>query len=372
MKVTLNPSPKTFIQFWLVPVVLLLIGLAVYSARTALIIIGSAFFLALALNKPVSRLARHVPGRSRVLSTAMAYTVVVALIGAFIFLAVPPIIQQTAKFAQTLPALVDDARDKSRGFNNIIEEYQLQPQVDQALDSVKDSTGTWASSVGKNVVSGIGSLVSFTTALILVLVLSFLMLVEGPTWMKRIWGLYEDHERMEYHREVTQRMHSVVSNYVSGQLIVSALSAVSAGLVVFILSFIFDVPNNLAIPTAAITFILSLIPMFGSTIGGVLVALLLVFNDPAAAITYFIFFVVYQQIENNYISPTIQSKQLQLSALAVLIAVTIGLYLFGVAGGIISIPIAGSIKVLVDAYLEQAQKKRQKSKSPLRKIAKKV
>ncbi len=110
--------------------------------------------------------------------------------------------------------------------------------------------------------------------------------------------------------------------------------------------------------------------MFGATIAGVLVSLLLAFNDATAAIIFAIFFVLYQQIENNFISPTIQSKRVELSALTILASVTIGLYMFGLAGGIISIPIAGCLKVLLEAYLERAKKNRAHSRNPLAKLAK--
>lgn len=372
MKVSIDASTKTFVRFWLVPLGLLIAGMAIYSARTALIILGTALFLALALNGPVSRLARHLPGRSRAIGTAISYVVVVAFLGAFLFLAVPPIVQQTAKFVQTVPSLVESARDEWDGLNNLINEYNLQPQVDRAAESIQENSSRWASSVGANIVSGIGSLFSVITAAILVLVLSFFMLIEGPTMMRKLWSLYDDQERMEYHRSIVQRMHAVVSGYVTGQLTVSGLGAFAAGLVVFILSIFFNIPSNLAVPAAAITFILSLIPMFGATIGGVLIAAMLAFNDVGAAIAYVIFFVVYQQIENNYISPTIQSKRLELSALTILASVTIGLYLFGIAGGIISIPIAGCVKVLFDTWQERAHAARQKSKQPMAKLAKKL
>jgi predicted PurR-regulated permease PerM len=133
-----------------------------------------------------------------------------------------------------------------------------------------------------------------------------------------------------------------------------------------------NVPANLALPTIAIAFILSLIPMFGATIAGILVSLLLLFNDVTGGIAFAIYFVIYQQIENNFISPTIQSKKVELSALVVLASVTIGLYVFGLAGGIISIPIAGCIKVLIDEYLEHAKKKRVQSEKPLAKLVKKL
>ena len=372
MKVNIDASTRTFIRFWLVPLGIFLAGLAIYSARTALIILGTAFFLALALNAPVSRLARYFPGNSRAASTAVAYIMVVALLGAFIFLAVPPIIQQTAKFIQTVPSLVTTAQEQWHGLDRLITEYHLQPQVDQLTDSIKNSTSTWASSAGSSVVSGIGSFFSILTGTILVLVLSFLMLIEGPAWMRRIWGLYTDQKKMAFHKNVVHRMNAVVSGYVTGQLTVSGLGALAAGTMVFILSFFFNIPSNLAIPTAAITFVLSLIPMFGATIGGLLIASLLAFNDIGAAIVYVVFFVVYQQIENNYISPTIQSRRLELSALAILASVAIGLYLFGIAGGIISIPIAGCIKVLIQTYLERNRTVADDPEHPVVKLVKKA
>lgn len=361
MKVSIDAPTRTFVRFWLVPVGLLLAGMAVYSARTALIILGTALFLALALNAPVTRLAKVLPGNSRGLSTAIAYVVVVVMLSAFIFLAVPPIIEQTAKFIQTFPQLFESAREQRQTLDQFIEQYNLQGQIDQITVSIQQSASGWASNVGTNVVSGIGSLLGFITATILVLVLSFLMLIEGPGLMQKIWGLYTDRGRRDTHRGIVHRMNAVVSGYVTGQLTVSGLGGLAAGLVVFTLSMFFDVPSNLAIPAAAITFIFSLIPMFGATIGGILITSLLAFNDVGAALVYVVFFVIYQQCENNYISPAIQSKRLELSALTILASVTIGLYLFGVVGGIVSIPIAGCLKVLLDTYLDKAKLERQKA-----------
>lgn len=373
MKVQVEIETYTFIRFWLVLLGFVVAAFAIYSARTALIIIGSAFFLALALNGPVSRLSRHLPGNSRVFSTAISFIVVVAFLGTFLFLAAPPIVQQTAKFAQTVPGLVQTAQTQWDGLNVFITQYNLQPQVDKALEAMNDNASKFASSVGSNVILGIGSLLSVLTGLLLVLVLSFLMLIEGPNWMKRLWGLYQDKERMEYHRTIVQRMVGVVSGYVTGQLTVSAIGAFFAGLTVFILSMIFpNVPSNLAIPTAAITFVLSLIPMFGATIGGVIVGILLAFNSVAAAIIYLVYFVVYQQIENNYISPTVQSKRNDLSPLEILGSVTIGLYLFGIAGGIISIPVAGCVKILFETYMEKRKAADKKEDSLPKKAAKKL
>jgi predicted PurR-regulated permease PerM len=360
MNTRIDIDTKTFVRFWLVVIGFGLLILALNKAITAFIILGTSFFLALALNAPVSKLARLLPGKSRVGATALAYVAVIVLLGLIVTLVIPPIVQQTARFIQTAPAVIEGATSQYKGLRTIIETYNLQPQVDQALKSIQESSAAWAGNVGQGVVAGVGSFFSFVAALILVLVLTFLMLVEGPMWMKRIWAVYTDRERMQHHKHVTHRMYNVVTGYVTGQLTVSAIGATFAGLAVFVLSLVFpDLPGSLAFPTAAITFMLSLIPMFGATIGGVIITALIAFNSIPAAIAYLVYFVVYQQVENNFISPTIQAKKIELSALAVLASVTIGLYMFGVVGGIIAIPIAGSIRVLIDEYLKSAKRKRE-------------
>ena len=319
MKVRIDIDTRTFVRFWLVVIGFALALLAIYSARTALIIIGVALFLALALNAPVSKIASYLPGRSRVGATAIAFVIVVALLSAVVTLVIPPIIEQSAKFAQTIPSIVDDAGTRWQGLNSFIDSHGLRPQVDSALTSIKDNASGWAANAGGTLLTSVGSLASTLTATLLALVLSFLMLVEGPMWLRRLWGVYNDQDRMEYHKKLLHRMYSVVTGYVTGQLTVSAIGAAAAGLAVFILSFVFkEVPANLAMPTAAITFVLSLIPMFGATIGGVIVTALLAFNNLSAAIIYVIFFVLYQQIENNLISPHIQARKIDLSALEVM------------------------------------------------------
>lgn len=359
MKTHIEIDTKTFVRFWLVVIGFAAAAFALYSAQMALVILGTSLFLALALNVPVSRISRRLPGKSRVGATAIAYLAVIAVLGAIVFLVIPPIVQQTAKFVQTLPAVVDSATTQWHGLSGFIEQYNLQPQVDQALDSIKDSTASWASNVGQSVISGVGSFFAFLTALILVLVLTFLMLIEGPTWMKRIWGLYQNKGRMERHKRIVTRMRDIVSAYVTGQLTVAAIAAVIGGLVVFVLSLFFqEIPSSLAFPTAAITFVLSLIPMFGAIISGVIITALLAFNNLPAGIIYAVYFVIYQQIESNFISPHIQARRIELSALAILASVTVGIYLFGIAGGIIAIPIAGCLRILLEEHLDHARKQR--------------
>jgi predicted PurR-regulated permease PerM len=360
MKTKIEVDTRTFVRFWLVVIGFGVAGFLLYGARSALLILGIALFLALAINPLVGRLARIIPGKTgqnRVLSTALAYVAVVVLIGAFVLLAVPPIVQQTARLVEKIPSLVNGATTQYSGVSQLIHHYNLQPQVDSALNSLKDTATSIATGLGKNLVNSLSSVFAFIGAGILVLVLTFFMLVEGPTWMANLWQLYTDKEKMRYHKKVAKKMYNVVTSYVNGQLIVSALDGFFAGLAVFILSLIFNIPANFAIPAAAIMFVFSLIPMFGALLGALLVALIIAFNAWPAALIYMIYVIIYQQVESSYISPKIQSRKIDLSPLAILSSVTIGIYLFGIAGGIISIPIAGIVKILVEEYLNYRKEK---------------
>jgi predicted PurR-regulated permease PerM len=373
MKVKIEIDTITFVRFWLVVIGFAAAILAVYSARTALVILAIAVFLALALNGPVSYITNRLPGRSRVGATALAYIFVVLFLGTFLFLVVPPITQQTAKFIQTLPTIADNVTTQWQGLSTVIDKYHLQPQVDSALENIKQTSSSWAGNIGNNAISSIGSVLFIASSALLILVLSFLMLVEGPMWLDRLWHLYTDEEKMKHHRSLAHKMYNVVTGYVVGQLTVSAIGATFAGIAVFIITFFFtEAPHNLALPAVAIAFTLSLIPLFGAMISGTIISLLLGFNDISAGVVFAVFFIIYQQIENNFIAPTIQASKVELSALAVLVSIVIGIYVFGIAGGIISIPIAGSIKVLLDDYLKHTRKERIKSEPPITKLIKKL
>ena len=373
MKVRIEIDTKTFVRFWLVVMGFGLAGLAIYSAKDALILLGISLFLALALNRPVAAIAKKLPGKSRLGGTALAYTTLVLLLGCVAWFVVPPIVQQSAKFVESVPSLIDQTGSQWHGFNELIDKNGLRPQVDATLNNLRHQASSWATSAGTSLISSVGSLAAFLGSLFLVLVLSFLMLLEGPMWMKRLWGLYNDQEKMERHKKLVGRMYNVVTGYVSGQLTVSGIDAILSGFVVFVLSLAFPaIDSNLAMLTVMVTFVLTLIPMFGATLAGLLIALLLFFNNVTAGVIYAIYFIVYQQIENNFIAPSIQSKKLELSALMVLSSVTIGLYVGGLLGSLIAIPTAGVVRVLLENYLEQARLNRIESEKPLNKLMKKL
>ena len=363
MTVKIDIDTRTFVRFWLVLLGFGVAGLVIYSARTALILVLVSFFLALALNSPVHYLAKFMPGKSRLAGTAAAFVAVVVVLIGVVFLVVPPMVQQSIQFTENVPNLIEQNRDQLDSIGLLIEEYHLESQINNALESAQDKAGEWASSLGENIIGGVGSLASAIISTVVVLVMSFLMLLEGPQWMRRLWSTYIDETKRKHHQKLAKRMYAVVTGFVNGQIAVAGIAGAAAGLVVFILSlFIQELPGNLALPVAAIAGILSLVPMFGATIAGILITIMLALNSFPAAIAFLVYFVVYQQVENNFVSPVIQAKTIQLSALVVLVAVTIGTFTLGLIGGLISIPIAGWIKVLLEDYLETRKQNAAKPK----------
>lgn len=370
MKVDIDT--QVFIRFVLVCLGFGLALLAIYKTSSALVLLAVSLFLALALNPPVSQLAKRLPGNSRVGATAIAYLAVIAFLGGFLVLIVPPVIEQSARFADTVPGLIDKASQQRTVFDDFINRYGLEQTVDDAIAGAKDNATSLAANLGNTLVGGVGSLLGGVANLLLVLVLAFLMLIEGPYILKRIWGLYEDQVKLVRHRSLVKRMYRVVTGFVNGQLAVAAVAAVCTLVVLLTLSATLGLPANLAVPLSVVIFITGMIPMIGATIGAVLVGLVLLLNSPTAAIIFVVYFVVYQQIENNVISPTIQSKSVELSALAILSAILIGITLGGLLGGVVAIPIAGCIRVLMLDQLEVARTKRQQNEHPVKKLVKRT
>lgn len=373
MKVKVDIETKVFIRFVLVVLCFGLALLAIYKTRSALVLIGLSIFLALALNPPVSKITKRLPGNSRIGATAIAYLAVLAVLGGFLVLVVPPVVEQSAKFADTVPDLIDEANSKRYIFDDFIQRYGLEETVNDAVASAKAQASSVAANLGNILVGGVGTLLNGLANLLFVLVLTFLMLIEGPVWMRRAWGLYEDTDQLERHRSLVQRMYRVVTGFVNGQLAVAAIAAVCTLVVLLTLSATVGLPANLAVPLSVVIFFSGMIPMIGATIGAILVSLVLLFNNPAAALIFLIYFVVYQQIENNFISPTIQSKSVELSALMILVAILVGVSLGGLLGGVVAIPVAGCLRVLLLDQLENARKRRlQGEVNPVKRLLKKT
>ena len=352
MSQKIQVDTKTFVRFWLVILGLGMVGMFIWTAQMGLFIVGASIFLAIAISPLVKRLANILPTKKegRKLPTTLAYIAVVAVLLAIFAVIVPAVVNETVSFVGHLPETIEQVTKELGGLNQFGEKFGIANMQEQVLAAISNFSEQFVKDFGVNVLNSVGAIGNFLAATILILVLTFLMLMEGPNLLAGFWRSFGENKNAKKTKIAVSRMSDVVAKYVSGALTVALINGAATTIVVFLLSLIFGVSSGLALPFGLITGVMSLIPMFGSFIGGALVALLLAFSNLGAGIAFLIYYLIYLQIEANFISPKIQSKGLNMPALIVLCAVTIGVYMFGLVGAIVAIPIVGCARVLIEEF----------------------
>ncbi len=350
---------KTFVKFWLVPLGIVAVLFILYKALTGLIIIGVSVFLALALRPLVNKVdnffTKHFgkDKKHQNLSAVLAYLIVILIVGAILAIVGPVVVNETARFIQHFPETFENTFGGWEGINNFgkaIGVQDLHAEIENALTGLSNNL---LGILGNNLVSSVSGVADVVMKSVLVLVITLLLLLEGPGMVQAFWAGVEDAENkkiISVARRTVSKMANVVSTYVSRQVIVAMLDGLASGLIVFCLSLFLNISTSLAIPMGMITMLFYLIPMFGQFIGGTLVTIILLISNPIAALIFAIIYIIYAQVENNIIAPKIQGDALNLQPVVILCAITIGMYMFGLLGAIIAIPIAGCIRVLVEEY----------------------
>ncbi len=376
MKVKIEIDTKTLIRFWLVIFGFIILAGAIWIAKDVLIMIIIAAFLALALNSPVAKIAKILPGSSknRVGATAVAYLIIVLIFGALFSVLTPIITDQVKHFSKDLPQIVQNYTGEQSGIRRFITENHLEGMISQAVDSVTRSINSSVSKIGDVFFGSIASIVGWIISLFMVLAMAFLMLVEGPDLIDKIFKVfYTDKILEKNHRRILSRMYGTVSGYVSSIVTICSISATCGSIATAILALIFGFPISLIAPIAVLLFIFGMIPMVGTTIAGVLSALIIGLNLPTAGLIFLAYFLIYQQVENNVISPMVQARNNQLSALIIFIALTVGVYAFGLLGALLAIPLAACAKILVQEQLKSRKRRsREENSERLVELLKKI
>ncbi len=353
--VHVDVDTKTFIRFWLVIFAFVAAAFFIYSAATALVIIGIALFLAIAINPLVKKIdSIDERKKRRPLSVIVAVSLVVVSIVAVIATIGPVVVNETSHFISNAPEQLEKNQELLDGIDSFGQTFGITNLHEQILNGVKDfSKNIFGNgNLGGFVINSVGTLAGLFTSTVLVVVLTILFLLQGQPLLDRLWALIgvRNKKAGEISAHIANRMAKVISKYVSGQLTVALLDGIVVAIVTAIIAAIFNLSVGLALPLGLIAMIFMMIPMFGPIIGCVIISALLLFSNGLAGLSFAVFYILYQQIESNVISPKIQGKGMNLPPLVILISITIGMYMFGLLGAIIAIPIAGCIKVLVEEY----------------------
>ena len=312
----------------------------VQAAQGVLIWIFVAIFLALALNPAVEGLQRRGVAR-RGLAVTIVFVGAILAIAALGATIIPIIVAQVNDFVDAVPGYVEDLTSGRGRLGFLEREYQITGRVREAIAEGGASrllgiSGT-ALAITKSVVTAV-------IATVTIAFLTLFMLLEGPTWVERFYSLLPVEKQPRW-RRVGYDIYRTIGGYVTGNLAISLI----AGVVSTAVFLAVGVPYAVAL--GLLVAILDLIPLAGATIAAIVVTTVAFLDSTTSGIIILIFFVLYQQLENHVLQPVVYGRTVQLSPLAVLIAVLIGAKLAGVVGALAAIPVAGAVQVLLVDWL---------------------
>ena len=161
------------------------------------------------------------------------------------------------------------------------------------------------------------------------------MLLEGPRTIQGALGLLPDRRGSATSASGTRSTRRS-AGYVTGNLLISLIAGIASTVVLF------GVGSDYAIALGLLVAILDLIPLAGATLAAIIVStVVLIETNWVRGLIVIGFFLAYQQFENHVLQPLVYGRTVQLSPLAVLLAVLIGAQLAGVLGALMAIPVAG-------------------------------
>ena len=309
-------------------------------ARHVIVWFLIALFLALAINPLVEWLQRRGV-RSRGLASGSAFLMVLltlVLIGA---LFIPTLVRNVNNFVDAVPGYVDDVT-KGKGRLGFLEtKYHV---VEKVREQVEKGGARRLLGLSGTAVAITKGVINIVIGIVTVTFLTFFMLLEGPQWIERLFGLLPPESQPRW-RKVGHDIYRTVGGYVTGNLVISLIAGTLTTLVLLLLGVPYAVALGLLVA------ILDLIPLAGATIAAIIIAIVAFLHTVVAGIVAVVFFIVYQQVENHLLQPLVYGRTVQLSPLAVLIAVLIGAEIAGILGALAAIPVAGAIQVILVDYL---------------------
>jgi predicted PurR-regulated permease PerM len=310
---------------------------ALESVSQIFVLILVSLFLATGLNPAVEALRKR--NLSRGSAVAVIFSSVILFVVFFAFVVVPPVVSQGTNLIQNAPQLLDNLM-KNSTINSLNDQFGIIDTLQSRLNSVT-SDGTLLIStfggvigVGQSILSGF-----FTALTILVLTLYFITSLPQATSL----GLsLVPASRRDRVGKLTNAVIERVGIFVGSQILIAAM----AGVFIVLLSTVLSLPSPIAI--GMIVFVVALIPLIGHFIGAGVVTLIALTQSPLIGLVAFVTYVLYVQIENYVVTPRIMKRTLSVPGAVTIISALIGSSLLGLVGGLLAVPVAASIILILD------------------------
>ncbi|GAA1430728.1 AI-2E family transporter [Microlunatus lacustris] len=299
---------------------------AVVQARSVIILVVVAFFIALGLNPLVRALTRRGVGRGLAVLLVLVGVVVVFALAALAV--VPVFVEQIGNLVRSGPDLLQDTL-RNPQVNALNERYQVVDRAQEAL-----SSGGLVSAAFGGLLGAGAAVLSAVVSSFTLLILSLYFLVALPAIKNAIVRLTPA-SRRDRSSYLSEQIFLRISSYISGTFVVALIAGV--------LSYVFLLVIGLgeyALALAVLVAVLDIIPLIGATLAAVVVVVIAFSQSVTVGIAALIFYALYQQFENYVVQPRVFKKAVDVPGALVVIAALVGGSLLGIVGALLSVPVA--------------------------------
>ena len=317
---------------------LLVRGIA--RAGSVITIVLLAAFLALSLNPIVTALTnqRRVPMRrgGAVLVVALG---MLALVAGFLAVIVPPVVTEVTALIHAIPHLLQQIQDRSTYLGRFEAKYHIVSRVQSAISS---------RGVGTSALSGIVGagkyVLSTLTSTIAVVALTIYFLAGLPSIVTAVYRTVPASRRGRV-RELGDRLIGQVGRYMLGSVVNASIAGLST--YIWTLAWGIEYPAALGVMVA----LMDMIPVIGSTIGGVIVTLVALTVSVPVAVATLAFYIGFRLFEDYFLLPRVMRQAVDVPPIVTVVALLIGGSLLGIIGALVSIPVAAALKLITQEVL---------------------
>src|SRR5579871_2187395 len=313
---------------------------ALIDVSQVLLLIGLALFLAIGFDPAVTWLTRRrIPRYGAVVIVVLALLAVVA---GFVAAALPPITKEVATFTKNWPKYRAQIVSGKGWLGQVAVRTHLNTYLQSKTSSTAGGSGGPLGTNALGGVVGVGRVVlSVFSAITVVSVLTLYFMATLPS-IRRLWLRAIPASRRERTGAFTDQAFLRVGGYVLGNLLTSVVAGV--GTAVWCLALGVPYPVLLGLLVA----FLDLVPVVGSTVGGIIVALVALSQGLAAAIATAGFYIAYRFLEDHLLNPFVMRRTVRVSAGVSIVSTLLGAALLGIVGALIAIPIAATIQLVLE------------------------
>jgi predicted PurR-regulated permease PerM len=294
-----------------------------------------AALFAIVLHPPVTFLVRRLKFR-RAVAALVVFVLATALVAGLGYAFVRPLAKQVNIAVNQFPGYVADARAGRGTVGHLVKKYNIVSYVDRNEGALKNSL----KSAEKPAVQAAEGLLNTLTAMAAIVVMTFLLLIEGPKMMSGGVAVLSP-PTQEKVRTVVRDVVRALAGYMGGVLLRSILN----GAVAYVALWALGIPFRgvLALWIAFMT----LIPVVGVFLGVVPAAIVGFIHSTPAGIAIVAILFVFYLIEKRTVDKRINARTVDLSPLGVAVSMVAGFQLLGFLGVFLAIPLAGLIHVVI-------------------------